>query len=1343
MKDVKFKQKKGKSRFKKITPVIIGLSFVAFFIVPMQKVESNEATVGDLKYVLMEGNTAKVVGFSDDATNMTDVYLMSEIEYSGVIYDVTSVESNAFDSNDNIENVFIELGVSESDVLEIGDGAFRQCFSLDKFAFVSDTDLDGTFEPISNPQRANNRGLFIDGEGVLYNSQKTNLIMYPAGRTGDYTVNNGAVTIGKSAFRGIARGMTTGIRIDLANVETIEEEAFYEMNFSGNRLVIPKSVDLIKKDAFGLCNLAGGLEFESRESDLRLNENAFASCTNLRSVKLVGKMNIDSGAFANCTDLEEFTVDGMGTSDNYKRLGNYSSVGKDGILYNGDQTEILQYPAGKKDEEIEIVDSVTKLGIKSFFGNQYIKKIKLNNISEIDSYAFSESKVLEKVYFGANISEFGEYSESDEYGGNVFRNINNNSNNITGNNLTFYVSIGNFEVEEYVSEGEEGDDINLVYDLEHEFVNNSNGNDELLIKGVTENMIWELTRVILPKAIEKNGKTYITVLEEGAFDSNSTIEEVFIEKSDSNDDKLVIDDKVFRYCCSLKKFAFVTKNNKGTFDEEINSSGVSSRGLYIDKDGVLYSGDKKTLLIYPTAKVGGNTEYEIIDEATTVGKSAFRGVGREIEDGENRNLKVKLNNVETIEHDAFYEMDFNGLEFEIPETVEIIKKDAFGLCTGLDRLEFSNMNSDEDLKLEENAFTVCSGLRSVELITRMDIESGAFANCTDLSRISVIGNVREDEDGYKVLDHFAIDENGIIYSSDKKTILQYPAGRSGAIINIPDQVTILGVKSFFGNQDIEEIRLNNVEKIENYAFSESKVLEKVYFGENIETFGKDAFINILAPNTGHVTGTDELTFYVPNENSEAKEYAENIENLDNTENIERNIDVEVIESEEEDFITIEKVKNNLTNQYDSAKVTIRTSDGVNISRGYPKFMWVPKAYQAHYGDYDEYYTEYVDDNGTEFQDGIGISVEYDKPDKVEGEYRLFVLVKDISGKTTLKEEKGFVIDRFVTPPHVRYEWDTNGDLKVILEADEYIKVVDDSGWECEEPDVGNTRIKIFDKDNIPQSYSIRILDRANNEIYVDINPADAGTLEQPTLQQIIVELKNGITYHVGDKVVSRDIVVKAKYSNETEEVLNSDDYTIEDKVLVEGYNEIKISYNNKTVKLRINNVLSNSQEENPVITKITAIVKAGKTFKVGDDVSKDDLVVTAYYDDNTSAEITDFDISNGIDLVEGNNIITVSKDNKIVNVTIIAEKDDNNTNNDNTDNDDDNTDNDNTDKDDDNNNDNMDKDDNNITGKDPDSTQSDKVIPNTGIQKIALVGIIVVFSLGIVSFVKFRRIKMK
>ncbi len=215
---------------------------------------------------------------------------------------VTSIGSSAFYRCDSLTSITIPEGVTS-----IGGDAFYRCDSLTSI--------------IVEPNNQN----YSDDNGVLFNKNKTEIIQYPAGKTEtEYRIPEGVTSIGFSAFEYC--DSLTSVTIP-ETVTTIGSSAFYNCDSLTN-ITIPKGVTSIGRIAF-------------------------FDCDSLTSITIPeGVTSIGDCVFCSCDSLTSITVE--------PNNQNYSD--DNGVLFNKNKTEIIQYPAGKTETEYVIPNSVTSIG---------------------------------------------------------------------------------------------------------------------------------------------------------------------------------------------------------------------------------------------------------------------------------------------------------------------------------------------------------------------------------------------------------------------------------------------------------------------------------------------------------------------------------------------------------------------------------------------------------------------------------------------------------------------------------------------------------------------------------------------------------------------------------------------------------------------------------------------------------------------------------------------------------------------------------------------------------------------------------------------------------------------
>ena len=131
--------------------------------------------------------------------------------------------------------------------------------------------------------------------------------------------------------------------------------------------------------------------------------------------------------------------------------------------------------------------------------------------------------------------------------------------------------------------------------------------------------------------------------------------------------------------------------------------------------------------------------------------------------------------------------------------------------------------------ISSGAFSACYSLVSISIPSSVttisetafgyyDIDDGDIIGCNNLTNITVSSS----NPNYQSID-------GILYSKDGKTLIQYPAAKSGPAFTIPDSVTHISSHAFYHSKLISITISDNVTDIGGYAFFGCATLETIYF----------------------------------------------------------------------------------------------------------------------------------------------------------------------------------------------------------------------------------------------------------------------------------------------------------------------------------------------------------------------------------------------------------------------------------------------------------------------------------------------------------------------------------
>ncbi len=275
--------------------------------------------------------------FSKDQTELI-LYPEARGVSSYVIPDgVISIRQMAFDSCAGLAEVTFPKSVT----------------SMEAPAFYACPDLQGFAIDEANPS-------FSDLDGVLFNKDQTELIVYPPARGGtSYAIPDGVTGIGMDAF----------LRSRLS------------------RVTIPESVTNIEFEAFRFCS--GLAEITIPNSVINIGDWAFASCAGLTNATVgSGVTNIGFYAFVSCTALKSISI------EESNRV--YTSAG--GVLLSKDQSELILYPTARTGDPYTIPSSVTTIRSRAFEGCSNLRSLTIpKTVIRMDNPSLYSCPVLTAV----------------------------------------------------------------------------------------------------------------------------------------------------------------------------------------------------------------------------------------------------------------------------------------------------------------------------------------------------------------------------------------------------------------------------------------------------------------------------------------------------------------------------------------------------------------------------------------------------------------------------------------------------------------------------------------------------------------------------------------------------------------------------------------------------------------------------------------------------------------------------------------------------------------------------------------------------------------------------------
>ena len=312
----------------------------------------------------------------------------------------------------------------------------------------------------------------------------------------------------------------------------------------------------------------------------------------------------------------------------------------------------------------------------------------------------------------------------------------------------------------------------------------------------------------------------------------------------------------FRYCGSGEQPGNTVSGSCGaegssvtwTLDLDTGAMTISGTGAMADYD---YDNAAASTAAPWAAYIDSIVSVTVENGVTNVGNYAFYSC-------ENLTDVTIGSDVTTIGIDAFANcVSLTNVSFG--NSVAVIGSDAFGACYALSEVTLP----DSLTTIGEGAFEMCMSLESITLSEGLTtIGEGAFC-FTALTSVSIPSTVQEigdlafvgvttDENNNPVpmLQQIDVDpdnaffcsDNGVLYSKEKATLIQYPCGASGDLFEIPDSVTEIGSGAFVFSMNLKEVIIpGNVKSIGEDAFEYCVLLQEVVIPQGVTEIADSTF----------------------------------------------------------------------------------------------------------------------------------------------------------------------------------------------------------------------------------------------------------------------------------------------------------------------------------------------------------------------------------------------------------------------------------------------------------------------------------------------------------------------
>lgn len=432
-------------------------------------------------------------------------------------------------------------------------------------------------------------------------------------------------------------------------------------------IIIPDTVKSISPFAFPYCfNLTSITIPDSVEtiSDFAFNGDFRLSVINIGA----GVNNLSEMAFDNCFGLTEINVS----------EGNTILSSVDGVLFNKDKTNLMKYPVASTRTTYSVPEGVEKICMNAFSSSNVLTEVILpESLQRIEDYAFYSCSKLTSIIIPDNVTYVGYFSfaecnalEDITIGAKVeliaetaFEMCTNiKAMNVSGKS-ELYSSVDGVlfdkdkqtllkypiakETENYIIP----DGVTHISEnafLSCNTVKNITFPDSLTSVGIKAFCgCGALSSVVFGKGLDTIGKMAFanTGLKSISIpDSVTTIGQMaFLSSFELTTAHIGANSKIgsaaFKGCESLSEFTVSDENPD-----------------YAVIDGVIFSKDKTTLLVYPWGYK--EKPYVVPSGVTTIGTSAFEGC-------------------------------YKLISAVLSEDVELIEKNAFAVCESLDSIVFT------------------------------------------------------------------------------------------------------------------------------------------------------------------------------------------------------------------------------------------------------------------------------------------------------------------------------------------------------------------------------------------------------------------------------------------------------------------------------------------------------------------------------------------------------------------------------------------------------------------------------------------------------------------------------
>ena len=316
-------------------------------------------------------------------------------------------------------------------VTELNDNTFTNCSSLKNVsigsgcASISSTAFSNT-TALENISVSGDNAKYISVDGVLYNKEKTTLVLYPKNRAGEFVIPDTVTSIADYAFDNVPN--LTKITIG-ENVKSVGKGAF--RNCNSLKTVIFKDSNNVSKSigdyAFYNCPALSEVDFGNAVTSI--GSYAFTTNKSLESIEFPDSLeSIGYGAFSSLSsgNTGSYVASSLKTvkfGTGLKTISNYAFYCNESLSsleFTGSNLTTIGQSAFRECtalNELNLTGSNLSVGSYAFYRDSSLKSVTLGSgVKSIGNNAFDSCSTLKNIHIGNDVEEITYRSFYNNYG---------------------------------------------------------------------------------------------------------------------------------------------------------------------------------------------------------------------------------------------------------------------------------------------------------------------------------------------------------------------------------------------------------------------------------------------------------------------------------------------------------------------------------------------------------------------------------------------------------------------------------------------------------------------------------------------------------------------------------------------------------------------------------------------------------------------------------------------------------------------------------------------------------------------------------------------------------------